>query len=141
MAWNLPDSEDIGRKTLLGATVVSGVLFALSFTFPVEIRVLVGDFGDVSGVLGLLWKLGTGIATFLSLGLAVRSYRVETEATRSGDDTAGPDTSIHIEGVDGDVDLDITVGDDGEIRTGTSDESTESEESENEESEREGETV
>ena len=99
------DAENIGWKVFLAVAFA----FALSFTFPIRIRIIVGGFGDITDVLGTLWTLSTGIATFLSLVLAVRNHRANEEEPDASDGASGPDTKIHIKTIEGDLHLNGTL--------------------------------
>jgi hypothetical protein len=112
ISWNMMsehfDAENIGWKVFLAVAFA----FALSFTFPVRIRIIVGGFGDVTDLLGSLWTLSTGVATFLSLVLAVRNHRANEEEPDSSDGSSGPDTKIHIKTIEGDLHLNGTLEED-----------------------------
>jgi hypothetical protein len=68
--------------------------------------------GDVSGFLWTTWTLTTDSATLLSFALAVRKYRVETTEPAGTDEPMDSHTAIHVESVEGDVDLSVTLSDD-----------------------------
>lgn len=113
MLRNRSTFDGIDWRRLFGISIVFGILFALPIVVPVEVRVIVENVGDVSGPLSGTWSFLTGVATFASLVLAVRSYRHESEEDRPESDSSGPDTAIHIDGVEGD--LNLVLGDEERI--------------------------
>lgn len=109
--WPLRDALDWRRQ--FGLSVGFAAVLGLSLAVPIEVCT-VGGFGDLSGLLRTTWTLATGSATLVSFALAVRKYR--SEATESAEPTADDEaadshTAIHVESVEGDVDLNVTLGD------------------------------
>lgn len=106
--WPIRDALD--WKTQLGLSAGFAFVLGLSLVLPIN-DCVIGRFGDVSDVLRTTWPLTTGSATLVSFVLAVRKYRAETsERTRVDESTDSP-TAIHVEGVEGDVDLSVTLSD------------------------------
>lgn len=109
--WPLRDA--LGWRRQLGLSVGFAAVLGLSLAVPIEVCT-VGGFGDLSGLLRTTWTLATGSATLVSFALAVRKYRSEaTESTEPtpDDEAADSHTAIHVESVEGDVDLNVTLGD------------------------------
>lgn len=121
------DAENVGWRFFLAVAFA----FALSFAFPVRVRIIVGGFGDVTDVLGTVWTFSTGIATFLSLVLAVRNHQATEGKPDSAGDSSGPDTKIQIKTVEGDLHLNGTLERDGESQ-GRDDDSRDAEDEETE---------
>jgi hypothetical protein len=128
MKWTYFDAENVGWKAFLSVSSA----FVLSFLFPVRVRIIVGGVGDVTNALGALWTLGTGIATFASLVLAIRNQRDSGSESGSTAVSSGPDTRIHIKTVEGDLHLSGTLDSDEEGRSHESDDSNEEERAEKE---------
>lgn len=128
MSWRWLEPEETDWKVLLGITVVSAVLFILSFVSPVRVRIVVENVGDVSNIVGSIWTTATGLATFLSLALAIQSRSNERD-TSSED---GLETDVLIKTGGGDVYLDGMMDEDQEIRAQGSDEASSSDDEETE---------
>lgn len=110
MSGTWPRRDGLGWRTQLGLSVSLGFALGLSLVLPTT-DCVVGAFGDVSTVLRTLWALTTGSATLVSFALTVRKYRADAAESASGDESSDSHTAIHLEGVEGDVDLDVTLGD------------------------------
>jgi hypothetical protein len=68
-------------RRFLAIGLVSLLLLVLSYVpLGVSVRVTVHGFGDVSGALGTVWRLLTGVATFASLLLSYLGLRSGEEA-------------------------------------------------------------
>lgn len=106
--WPIRDALD--WKMQLGLSVSFAFVLGLSLVLPVDDCVIDGV-GDVSGFLRTIWTLSTGSATFVSFVLAVRKYRAETSEPVRTDEPTDSHTAIHVESVEGDVDLSVTLGD------------------------------
>lgn len=110
---NRSDLDVDDWRRLCGVALLSGVLFVLPAILPVEVQVVVENVGDVSKLLAGVWSLVTGVATLVSFVLATLSYHGGRDGDRHNSDGSGPDTSIHIEGVEGD--LKLVLGEQDEI--------------------------
>lgn len=105
--WLFGDTLD--WKTQLGLSAGFALVLGLSLTLPNVCAV--GKHGDVSALLQTAWTLATGSATLVSFALAVRKYRAGTSGTAPDDESTDSHTAIHVESVEGDVDLNVTLGD------------------------------
>lgn len=105
--WLLGEALD--WKTQFSLSVSFALVLGLSLTLPNVCAV--GEHGDVSALLRTAWTLATGSATLVSFVLAVRKYRAETSRTAPDDESTDSNTAIHVESVEGDVDLNVTLGD------------------------------
>lgn len=112
MVQNWLSVEDREWRVFLAVSLLFGTLFVSPFVIPFQVRVIV-EHADVSRMLGGVWSVITGVATLASCALAVRKYRGETADGADTSGSAGPDTEIHIDGVEGDFNL--VLGEDGRI--------------------------
>ena len=121
------------RLAVVGS--VSFLLLAASYApLGVSISVSVHGVGDISRTLGAAWRLFTGTATLASLFLSYRSFRNENASNETEPtDRSDPNTVINVDGGDGNVTLNLAVGEgdvdsvrtevgDSESRTRASDE-------------------
>lgn len=97
----------------LALSVASSVAFLISFA-PIPLS----SFVDVYGlVVGGAWKFVTGLATVISLILAIYSFRSDERESRAHGQ-GGPETVIRIESNDGDITIPLVIGDRGHLTTG-----------------------
>lgn len=110
MTKQWPIRDVFGWKTQLCFSVSFAFVLGLSVVIPIN-DCVVGGFGDVSDVLGTTWTLTTGSATLVSFVLTVRKFRAESTEQVRTDESTDSHTAIHVESVEGDVDLNVTLSD------------------------------
>lgn len=104
--WSVLDA--LGWKTQLGLSIGFAFVLGLSLVLPIN-DCVVGRFGDVSTVLGTVWTFTTGSATLVSFIVTVQKYRADPSKPAGGDEPTDSPTAIHVESVEGDVDLNVTL--------------------------------
>lgn len=90
---------------LAAVGVFALVFLAISYVVDVRIILETPNYGDVTAVLGTLWRTILGITTIGSFLLAV--YNLRTDSTRSN----GPATGFSIRGENHDIDFHIHMSD------------------------------
>lgn len=105
--WPLRDALD--WKSQLGLSAGFAAVLCLALVFPID-DCVVGTLGGLSAVLRTVWALTTGSATLVSFVLAMRKYRAEV-AESGSDESTDSHTAIHVDSVEGDVDLNVTLTD------------------------------
>lgn len=92
--------------------VLSAVAFLTSFA-PIDLSSFVEAHGPL---IGGVWKLVTGLATVLSLVLAIYSFRSDGLESRA-EGQGSPETVIRIESNDGAITIPLVIGDRGHPTT------------------------
>lgn len=109
MTRKWPVRDTLEWQTQLGLSIVFAFVLGLSVVVPLN-DCRIGGVGDVSDVLRTMWTITTGSATLVSFVLAVRKYRNETTNANSDEESRESHTAIHVESIEGDVDLSVTLG-------------------------------
>lgn len=90
-------------SVLITLGTVGLILLILSFIVEVRIIFEYPAFGDITGVVRVLWNLILAIATLGSFALAVHNYRRD-------DDSSGPSTRFSVRGRNHDIDFHVHIG-------------------------------